>query len=199
MTTDAHDLTLLLNQGSAGDRAAAERAFEHVYAKLKAMAGGPSGPGRSGDTLHPTALVHEVYGKLFSGSPGSWSDRRHFFAVAAKAMRSIVVDHARASLAQKRGGGWSRVAGIELVEGSASGGSGASGPGLDSITLVMLDDAMVELAELSPRQARVVELRFFAGLSVSEVAMIIGKSDRTVELDWRTARAWLRTRLGDES
>ncbi|MEM7754519.1 MAG: ECF-type sigma factor [Planctomycetota bacterium] len=189
MASEPTDLTLLLNRGSAGDRDAAERAFEQVYTRLKAMAGMPGTAARPGDTLHPTALVHEVYGKLFLGTPGTWNDRRHFFAVAAKAMRHIIIDHARANLARKRGGGWTRVDGGDLD----------SGDHLDPVTLIMLDDALTELSELSPRQARVIELRFFAGLSVAETASIIGKSDRTIELDWRTARAWLRERLGSDS
>lgn len=102
--SEPDDLTLLLNRGSAGDRAAAERAFEHVYARLKSIAGGPGSGGREGGTLHPTVLVHEAYGRLFSASSSSWNDRRHFFSVAAKAMRHIVIDHARANLASKRGG-----------------------------------------------------------------------------------------------
>ncbi|MEM9373978.1 MAG: ECF-type sigma factor [Planctomycetota bacterium] len=186
--SESDDLTLLLNRGSAGDRAAADQAFDQVYARLKAIAGGSSNSVREGDTLHPTVLVHEAYGRLFSASRSSWNDRRHFFAVAAKAMRHIVIDHARANLASKRGGGWTRVDGGDL----------AGATPMDPITLIMLDDALTELAGLSPRQARVIELRFFAGLSVSEVATILGKSDRTVELDWRTARAWLRERLGSD-
>lgn len=186
---ESDDLTILLNRGSAGDRDAAGRAFEQVYRRLKAIARG-SDPSTTADgTLGPTAVVHEAYVRLFAQANSSWNDRNHFFAVAAKAMRHIVTDHARATLAQKRGGGWKRVSGEELV---------AVGT-MDPITLIMLDDALTELAEMSPRQARITELRFFAGLSVSEVATVIGKSERTVELDWRTARAWLRSRLGSES
>ena len=188
MTNDGLDLTVLLNRGSAGDRDAAEAALEQVYGRLKLMAGAVGGRGSVDDTLQPTALVHEMYARLFAGAAGSWNDRNHFFSVAAKAMRRIIVDNARKSLAQKRGGGWSRVAGIDLVPSREQ----------DPIQMIMLDDALLELAELHPRQARIVELRFFAGLSVSEVASIIGMSPRTVELDWRTARAWLCSRLESE-
>ena len=188
MANDSSDLTLLLNRGSAGDRDAAEAAFDQVYTRLRVMANAVRGRGSANDTLHPTALVHEMYGRLFAGAGGSWNDRNHFFSVAAKAMRRIVVDNARKSLAQKRGGGWSRVAGVELVPSREH----------DPIQMIMLDDALLELGELHPRQARIVELRFFAGLSVSEVATVIGMSPRTVELDWRTARAWLCERLEGE-
>lgn len=188
-SSESDDLTLLLNRGSAGDRDAAERAFEQVYRRLKSIARRSDHSTHPDGTLHPTAVVHEAYVRLFTRASGSWSDRHHFFAVAAKAMRHIVIDQARSSLAKKRGGGWTRVCGEELT---------ATGT-LDPITLIMLDDALTELSEMSPRQARITELRFFAGLSVSEVAMVIGKSERTVELDWRTARAWLRDRLGSES
>lgn len=116
-----------------------------------------------------------------------WASRAHFFGVAAKAMRRIAIDHARASLAKKRGGDWKRVA----TDGVAA------GAGSDPIDILALDDALSALAELSPRQATIVELRFFAGLSVHETAGVIGRSDRTVELEWRAARAWLKDYLGD--
>ena len=187
--SESEDLTILLNRGSAGDRDAAERAFGQVYRRLKAIARGAAPSANADDTLHPTAVVHEAYTRLFARSGGSWNDRNHFFSVAAKAMRHIMIDHARSSLAQKRGQGWKRVSGQDLEAAGA----------LDPVTLIMLDDALTELAEMSPRQARITELRFFAGLSVSEVATVIGKSERTVELDWRTARAWLRSRMGGET
>lgn len=185
---ESDDLTILLNRGSAGDRDAAERAFEQVYSRLKTIAHHSTNQGNENGTLNSTSVVHEAYARLFSHSSASWNDRSHFFAVAAKAMRHVVIDHARSNLTQKRGGGWTRVHGSDLA---------AVGT-LDPVTLIMLDDALTELSELSPRQARITELRFFAGLTVSEVAAIIGQSDRTVELEWRTARAWLRNRLGSD-
>lgn len=187
-TGESDDLTVLLNRGSAGDRDAASRAFEQVYQRLKSIAYQSGGQWGENGTLNSTSVVHEVYGRLFTRQGVPWSDRGHFFAVAAKAMRHIVIDHARANLAQKRGGGWTRVHSDEVMDSDV----------LDPLTLLMLDDALTELAEISPRQARITELRFFAGLSVTEVAAVIGKSERTVELDWRTARAWLRARIGDD-
>ena len=188
MERDAADLTMLLNRGAQGDTDAADQAFDRVYARLKLIAAGPSGPARRDGTLHATALVHEAYARLFRGAGTPWESRAHFFGVAAKAMRRIAIDHARASLAKKRGGEWSRV-GADRLAAEAS---------TDPVDVIALDDGRRELAALSPRQAQIVELRFFAGLSVREVAQIVGRSDRTVELDWRAARAWLKSRLDGE-
>ena len=186
-TDDDRDLTRLLNRGAGGDEAATHLAFDRVYSRLRAIAGGPRGA-RADDTMHPTALVHEVYAKLFRGGRGQWENRAHFFNVAAKAMRRIAIDHARAAVAQKRGGGWRRLTGLEDFAKRAS----------DPVELLALDDALTVLAELHPRQAAVVELRYFAGLSVKEVSAVLGVSPRSVDLDWRAARAWLRARLDGE-
>lgn len=194
MADDTDDLTRILNHGALSDQAAADRAFRQVYDKLRAIASNPRGSaGRPGDTLQPTALVHEAYMRLFRGGTMQWDNRAHFFGVAARAMRHIAIDHARSMLTQKRGG--ARPASLAYPTSEDP----PAAQGLDAIDLLALDDALGELAQASPRQAHIVELRFFAGLSVHEVAEIIGRSDRTVELEWRAARAWLRTRLEDEN
>lgn len=189
MPPEPPNLTVLLNRGSAGDRAAADQAFRFVYDRLRAIAAGTRSRRGTGQTPHPTTLVHEAYAKLFRGSDPAWEDRGHFYAVAAKAMRHIAIDRARAALSAKRGGGWSRVSSDAI----------SSGATVDPADLIALDEALKQLATLHERQARVVELRFFAGLSVREVATLLGCSDRTVELDWRTARAWLRNRIGESA
>jgi len=183
----AEQITQLLERVAAGEEGATSELFDRIYARLRAIALG-SGLDRR-HTLHATALVHEAYLKLFDGEDRSWHGADHFFAAAAQAMRQIAVDHARARLAQKRGGDWQRVtlSGVQL------------GSGADTVDVIQLDEAMAELAALSARQARIVELRFFGGLTIDQAAAVLGVSPRTVDLEWRTAKAWLRARLsGDE-
>ncbi len=156
-----------------------------VYAELRALAGRYF-RGRGAHTLQPTALVNEVYLKLDRASTSA-HDREHFFAIAARAMRQILTDHARRAHADKRGGDLQRV----TLDGQVA---------LDEATpraidLLELDAVLTRLAEASERQARIVELRFFAGLSVPEVALALDCSARTVEREWRFARAWLRRAL----
>jgi RNA polymerase sigma-70 factor (ECF subfamily) len=136
-------------------------------------------------TLQPTALVHEVFLRLGRQELGFYSDREHFLAIAATAMRQIAVDHARRRNAAKRGGDWARV----TLEGVPAQGDGSTMDVLD------LDRVLGRLAELSPRQARIVELRLFAGMTVAEAAQILAVSVATVEKDWRQARAWMRVEL----
>jgi RNA polymerase sigma factor (TIGR02999 family) len=142
---------------------------------------------RANHTLQPTALVHEAFVKL-AGSAGNsdWQNKTHFQAVASSAMRQILVDYARQRRAQKRGGGWLRVTLSSAV---------ALDQGLD-IDLLALDDALRELAALDERKSRVVELRFFGGLSCREVAETLNVATRTVEADWYMARAWLQKTMG---
>ncbi|MEO1009279.1 MAG: ECF-type sigma factor [Planctomycetota bacterium] len=179
------DLTKLLDRVGSGDARAREDLVERVYDRLRAMAGRQLG-GSAAHTLHATALVHDAYAKLFGGRDPSFEGRHHFFGAAASAMRQAAVEHARQRLAQKRGGHWHRVTltGLDVAGG-------------DEVDTLGLDAALTELANLHPRQARIVELRFFAGLTVAEAADALGVSPRTVELDWRTARAWLRSRLSE--
>ena len=159
--------------------------LQSAYDALRGLAAAYLRRERSDHTLQPTALVHEAYLKLASG--GGFKSETHFQAVAATAMRQILVDHARARGAQKRGGDWLRVT---LSEGQAD-----SGPDVD---MLALDDALNELASLDKRKARVVELRFFGGMTTAEAAEEVGVSPKTAEADWYFARAWLRDRLSEE-
>lgn len=156
-----------------------------VYEELRGLAEACF-RGQSNDhTLQPTALVHEVYLKLAEKDASTWSDRTHFFAVAARAMRQVLIDHARIKGAAKRGKGWQRIT-LDMHE---------DAPGLGRLDVLALDEALDKLAEIDDRQARIVEMRFFAGLTVNEVAEAIGVSSRTVELDWQMAKAWLSRAL----
>ena len=180
-------VTRLLRSASQGDEAAAASLFSLVYDELRKLAGSALRSERADHTLQPTALVHEAYLRLAEQPADRWNDRGHFFAVAARAMRRILVDHARSRNAHKRGSGVQILAldGIEVA-------AGAPEPELD---LVLLDTALEKLARLDPRQARIVELRFFGGLSVEETAVIVDASPRTVKRDWQAARAWLRREI----
>ena len=140
---------------------------------------------RAGHTLQPTALVHEAWMRLEGDE--RWNDRQHFFATAARAMRRVLVDHARGRGRSKRAGGWRRV---ELEEADSAGALLT-----EEVDLVELDAALAELEVLSPRQTRVVELRFFSGLEVDAVAAVLDVSEATVARDWRFARAWLARAL----
>jgi RNA polymerase sigma factor (TIGR02999 family) len=157
-----------------------------VYASLRAIADGAMQRWDSGTTLQPTALVHEAYLKLFTGQLPEFADRDHFLAVSANAMRNLLVDRARARKAQKRGGNAAR----EPIDVLLLGFEERSTDVLD------LHAALEELAVFAPQAARIVELRFFGGSSAEETARLLGVSTRTVEREWRSARAWLFTRLG---
>jgi len=177
--------TKLLEQIQAGDKDAANKLLPQVYEEFRHLAQFYLRQERPNHTLQPTALVHEAYLKLVDQSRVNWQGRTHFFAVAAQAMRRILVDHARHHLRQKRGGGAQRITLDEAV---------ALSPKREE-DVVALDEALEKLAALDARQAKVVELRFFAGLSVEEVAQALGVSKRTVEADWTMARAWLLREL----
>lgn len=171
----------------AGDPDATERLLGDVYEHLRAVAGRIFRGQSASHTLQPTAVVHEAFLKLVgSESGGDWKDRAHFIAVAARAMRQILVDHARAASALKRGGDGKRITLIDVA--------GPDGP--SAVDVLALEDALEKLATLDPRPARVAELRFLGGLNVEETALVLGVSTRTVELDWRMARGWLATALG---
>ena len=183
-----HDATMFLRQIGDGDADAAQQLLPLVYEELRALAGGHFRRQRADHTLQPTALVHEAFVRLIDQTNAQYKDRSHFFAVAATAMRQILTDHARRKKADKRGGEWEKVS-LDHVAGSDR------GAGLQTLDLVALDDALTELAQLDPRKHRVVELRFFGGLSVDEVAEVLAVSKTTVESDWRGARAWLSAQL----
>lgn len=176
-----HEITRLLAEVSRGEKAALDRLFPLVYQELRARAARERRRQSTGETLSTTALVHEVYLKFADASSLEVEDRRHFFALAARAMRQIVLDHARRRLAQKRG------AGVRFVTLDPS----ATGSGVDPAELLALDEALSRLAELDGRLAHMVELRFFGGMSVEETAELMGVSPRTVKRDWRKARAFL--------
>jgi RNA polymerase sigma factor (TIGR02999 family) len=185
---ETNDLTAVLVDASRGDNAAAERLFPAVYDQLRALAGSYFRHQQSDHTLQATALVHEAFVKLIDQTAIRINDRTHFMAVAARAMRQVLVDHARSRSAAKRGGAWHRVAleGVAAQDGSAH-----------RLDVLALDDALGRLAALDERQAQVVELRFFGGLSVDETAEALDVSPRTVELDWKMARAWLSRALAE--
>jgi RNA polymerase sigma factor (TIGR02999 family) len=179
----------------AGDASALDDLLPRVYDELRALADAYMRRERAGHTLQPTALVHEAFLRLLRLPPGSVQSRVHFFALAAQAMRRILADHARRHRAAKRGGSAVRVP-LELVEGGA-GAEAVAGipPGSPEVAADDLDAALEDLAKLDPRQARVVELRFFGGLSIEETAEVLGVSTATVKRDWLVARAWLHREL----
>ena len=180
--TPTDDLTRLIVDASAtGEANPAQSALiDRVYARLRAMAARESRHSAS-ETLRPTALANEAYMRLFGRGAQQFENRAHFFGAAATVMRQIMVDRARRQRAQKRGGGWDRT--------TLTGLTGRHDD--DPQSMIDLDGALAKLAELSPRQAQVVELRFFAEMTVEEVAAALSVSPRTIELDWRTARAFL--------
>ncbi|HPF41368.1 MAG TPA: ECF-type sigma factor [Phycisphaerae bacterium] len=178
-------LTQLLARAAAGDEDARHAALLAVHPRLQELAESQLRGDRRNATLHATALVNEAYLRLFANPSDGWGSRGQFYAVAAKAMRHIVVDHARRKAADKRGGRLAHVT-LDAV---------ASDAPLDASALLDLDNALAGLAEISPRQAQLVEMRFFAGLSVEDAARAMNISERSAQLDWRTARAWLRARL----
>jgi len=185
-TLPANEVTKLLISLKDGDRAsAAAKLMPLVYDEFRALAARHLRHERKDHTLQPTALVHEAYLRLIDQTRVDWQGRTHFFAVGAQAIRRILVDHARQKKRQKRGGGAGRVALDESV---------ALAPAREE-EILALDEALEKLAKLDHRQSEVVEMRFFAGMSVEEVAQVLGVSKRTVEGDWTMARAWLMREL----
>jgi len=185
--TEAVDITRALMELSAGDHAAMDRLLPRVYDQLRGLARRALGRERPDHSLSATGLVHEAYLKLVQLDQVNWQGRAHFFAACAGEMRRILIDHARARAAAKRGGGVAAIP-IEDVVVAAN-----ERPG----ELVALDDALQELERLSPRQARVVECRFFAGMSVEETAAALELSPASVKRDWTLARAFLNRALSD--
>ena len=181
------EVTRLLGELREGRRDVHADLATLVYGQLREIAGRLMRHERDGHTLQATALVHEAFIRLMSGASQDWESRSHFFAVAATAMRRILVDHARAHGAEKRGGDLQRV---DLEEPAVVGRD-------DLDQIVAIDQALTRLAAWDARQARIVELRFFAGLSEEEIAELLQVSTRTVKRDWRLARAWLRAELAD--
>jgi len=184
-------LTRLLEAWQSGDSAAGDKLVPLVYAELRRIAAAKMRAERGGHTLQPTALVHEAWLRLMNQHGSGWQNRDQFFAIAAQAMRRILVDHARKRHAAKRGDG---DASVDLDEVSR-----ALAVTLPDERLLALDEALKGLAALDERQARIIELRFFAGLSVEETASVLGISPTTVKRDWATGRAWLFREMNGES
>jgi RNA polymerase sigma factor (TIGR02999 family) len=183
----APDVTGLLLAWSTGDASAGERLLAAIYDELHRQAA--RAMRREGDahTLQPTAVVHEAYLRLVDQRRVEWRSRAHFFGVAAQMMRRVLVDHARARLADKRGGALQRV----------TLGNVGAGPSSDGeLDVLALHDALERLAMLDPDQARLVELRYFGGLGIEDTAEALGVSPATVKREWAVARAWLRRELG---
>jgi RNA polymerase sigma factor (TIGR02999 family) len=184
------EITTLLAAARAGDRDCQSRLFEAVYGELRRIAAAQLRGERRDHTLQPTALVHEAYIRLLGRGDVPWENRAHFFSTAAGTMRRILIDHARTRKADKRDGKLKRV---DLDE------TPAAFVEEDADRLLAVDEALGRLAQWDERQARVVELRFFGGLTVEETADVLAVSVKTVKRDWAMARAWLQTQLeGDE-
>jgi RNA polymerase sigma factor (TIGR02999 family) len=175
------EVTRLLGNWSRGDPQAREALMPLVYAELRRLAASYLRRERTDHTLQPTALVHEAYIRLVEQKKVQWQDKSHFFAITAQLMRRILVDHARGHLADKRGSGAPRVPLTEAIVMSQE----------RPAELLALDESLSRLAALDAQQARVVELRVFAGLTVEETAEVLGISPATVKRDWRMAKAWL--------
>ena len=182
---DSGTFTRWLVEWRNGSQEAADRLFAAAYQELSRLAAWHLRKERPDHTLQPTALVNELYIKLFAGEPVDWQNRAHFFAVAAQQMRRILVDHARARVAEKRGGG--------AVSLSLRDAEGLTAPPQED--LIELDQALRRLEELDQRSARVVELRFFGGLTEKEAAEVLDISVATLKRDWDFARAWLISQL----
>ena len=182
---EAKPITELLLAWGQGDDAARDRLISLVYSELRRRASAKLKGERHGHTLQPTALVHEAYLRLVDQKRMQWQNRAHFFAVAAEMMRRILVDHARGTT-----GGASAAAAR-----SASRSTRARPPAAGALDLGALDEALAGLAALDPRQGRIVELRYFGGLSIEETAEVLGISPATVKREWTVARAWLHREL----
>jgi RNA polymerase sigma factor (TIGR02999 family) len=181
-----NDVTQLLINWSEGDQQALERLMPLVYSELRRLASNYLRRERAGHTLQPTALVNEAYLKLIDQRNARWQNRAHFFGISAQLMRRILVDHARQRQAAKRGGDDQQRVSITNVEPVAQ-----QAP----VDLLALNEALDELATMDPQQSRIVELKFFGGLSIEETAEVLGIGHATVERDWKSARAWLRRKL----
>jgi RNA polymerase sigma factor (TIGR02999 family) len=189
MSSDSDKVNQLLVEWSAGDQQALEKLLPLIYNELRHLAHNFLYRERPGHTLQTTALVHEAYLKLIDQRDARWQNRAHFFAIAAQAMRRILIDSARKHAAQKRGGPQEKLSLDEAAEVS-----------LESDTkLLALDEALNALAEIDPQQSRIVELRYFGGLTIEETAEVMNSSPATVKREWAMARAWLHQKLTENS
>ena len=183
------DVTRLLSAWSAGDPSALDALVPLVYSELHRIARRHWGGQPQGHTLQPTVLIHEAYLKLVAGGQTTFQNRAHFFAVASLAMRQILVNHAEASLAQKRGGA-QRDLSLDEVDAVVR---------QEAEEVLELHSALGRLEQIDPRKGRVVELRYFGGLSIEETAETLGISAATVTRDWQIARAWLAREIGNQA
>ena len=184
-------VTQMLARARQGEESAVAALLPLVYGELRALAGSYFRKQASDHTLQPTALVHEAYVKLVGPTDAGWESRAHFFAVAAKAMRQILTDHARRKKAAKRGGAEERQKiALSRIDTPAP---------TEEFDLIALEEALGKLAQIDERQCSIVEMRFLAGLTVSEVAEVTHLSTATVEREWRMAKAWLRRELSGEA
>jgi RNA polymerase sigma-70 factor, ECF subfamily len=181
MERPPQDVTVLLAEVTKGDQQAASKLIPLVYDELRRLAGRYMRRERTGHTLQATALVHEAYLKLVQYPSVDWQNRAHFFGIAAQVMRHILVDHARGRGREKRGAGQQLVSLAEALVFSPE----------KSVELLKLDESLERLTKLDPRQGRIVELRFFGGLTVEETAHVLGISPKTVKREWSVAKAWL--------
>ncbi len=187
MTEPSSDVTQLLRAWNTGDQQALDRLLPIVYAELRAVAHNHLRRESPGQTLQPTALVNEVYLRLVRITRVTWQDRAHFFAMCSRLMRQILIDAARGRRVAKRGGGVLRVTLDDALVPAVT----------NLLDVIALDDALTALEKADPRKCQVVELRFFAGLSVEEIASVLGVSTDTVSRDWKFARTWLFRELRD--
>lgn len=179
-------ITQLLVRWGSGDQTALDKLMPLVHSELRRLAGNYLRRERQEHTLQPTALVNEAYLRLVDQRSAKWQNRAHFYGIAAQLMRRILVDHARAKHAEKRGGSDQQRLSITSAQGLST------APDLD---VLALHEALEELATIDPQQERIVELKFFGGLSIEETAEVLGVGHATVERDWKMARAWLRRKL----
>jgi RNA polymerase sigma factor (TIGR02999 family) len=184
-TNNPVDVTRLLIDWSRGDQTALERLLPIVHDELRRIAGRALRRERGDHTLQPTALVNELYLRLVGQRRATWENRAQFFAISARIMRRILVDHARAQIAAKRGGVMPRLSLSEVVESAVE----------PEFEVLALDEALTRLSTLDAEQGQIVELRFYAGLTVEETAHALGVSPRTVKREWRLAKAWLFRQL----
>lgn len=183
---NSEQITQLLNEWKDGNQTALDKLMPLVYGELRRQASRYLQKERQGHTLQTTALIHEAYLKLVGLNQIEWQNRAHFFAIAAQAMRRILVDYARERHREKRGGFGENLPIDEAIQISLK---------EKSVDLIALDEALTHLAKIDERQARVVELRYFSGLSIDETAEVLGVSNATVRNDWNMAKAWLYQRI----
>ena len=183
-----NEVTIYLREYQNGNREALDKLFPIVYDELRRLAASRLRGERSDHTLQPTALVHEAYLRLIEQHSADWQNRAHFFGLAAEMMRRILVNHAVKNNADKRFGNQTRLALDEMIDFTHG----------QDVNIILLDEALTRLAEFDPKQAKIVELKFFAGLTNEEIGEVVGVSDSTVKREWRIAKAWLHDQLKGE-